>query len=131
MTKSLAKAGVKVVADYSGAPKGDNWDVWLVEHFDWSPEYPYSVVFREFFGKDGGFRKMPEDAAFDAMSKKLLAETDKPKLEKLTAQMNRYVHDQANVVFLYAPSKLYAVSNRVNFVPYKTWMLELAETTVK
>ena len=131
MSKSLAKAGVKVVADYSGAPKGDAWDVWLVEHFDWSPEYPYGVVFREFFGKDGGFRKMPEDAEFAALGAKMLAEKDKGKLEKLTAQMNRYVHDQANVVFLYAPSKLYAVSNRVNFVPYKTWMLELAETTVK
>lgn len=30
----------------------------------------------------------------------MLAEKDKAKLEKLTAQMNRYVHDQANVVFL-------------------------------
>ncbi len=131
MTVGLAKAGIKVVADYSGAPKGDNWDVWLVEHFDWSPEYPYGVVFREFFGKDGGFRKMPEDAAFNTLSQKLVAETDQRKLEKLTAEMNRYIHDQANVVFLYAPSKLYAVSNRVNFVPYKTWMLELAETSVK
>ena len=131
MTKSMAKAGVKVVADYSGAPKGDNWDVWLVEHFDWSPETPYGVVFREFFGKDGGFRKMPEDAGFEALAKKLLAATEKPAQEKVTAEMNRYVHDQANVVFLYAPSKLYAVSNRVNFVPYKTWMLELAETSVK
>ena len=131
MTRSLAKAGVKVVADYSGAPKGDNWDVWLVEHFDWSPEYPYGVVFREFFGKDGGFRKMPEDPGFEALAKKLLAEKDKGKQEKVTAEMNRYIHDQANVLFLYAPTKLYAVSNRVNFVPYKTWMLELAETTVK
>ena len=131
MTKSLAKAGVKVVADYSGTPKGDNWDVLLVEHFDWSPEFPYGVVFREFFGNDGGLRKMPEDAVFDAMGKKLVAETNMPKMEKLTAQMNRYIHDQANVLFLYAPSKLYAVSNRVNFVPYKTWMLELADTTVK
>ena len=131
MTKSMAKAGVAVVADYSGAPKGDNWDVWLVEHFDWSPETPYGVVFREFFGKDGGFRKMPEDAGFEALGKKLLAATEKPAQEKVTAEINRYVHDQANVVFLYAPSKLYAVSNRVNFVPYKTWMLELAETTVK
>ena len=89
MTKSLAKAGVKVVAEYAAAPKGDNWDVWLVEHFDWSPEYPYGVVFREFFGKDGGFRKMPEDAEFNAMSAKLLAETDKSKLERLTAQIDR------------------------------------------
>ena len=131
LTASLAKAGVAVKADYSGAPKGDAWDVWLVEHFDWSPEYPYGVVFREYFGKDGGFRKMPEDAAFNDLGKKILAEKDKAKLEKLTTEMNRYVHDQANVVFLYAPSKLYAVSNRVNFVPYKTWMLELAETTMK
>ena len=131
MTASLAKAGITVKADYSGAPKGDAWDVWLVEHFDWSPEYPYGVVFREFFGKDGGFRKMPEDPGFNDLGTKLLAEKDKPKLEKLTAEMNRYIHDQANVVFLYAPSKLYAVSNRVNFVPYKTWMLELAETTMK
>ena len=131
MTASLAKAGVAVKAEYSDKPKGDAWDVWLVEHFDWSPEYPYGVVFREFFGKDGGFRKMPEDVAFDDMGTKMLAEKDKGKLEKLTAGMNRYIHDQANVVFLYAPSKLYAVSNRVNFVPYKTWMLELAETTMK
>ena len=131
LTASLAKAGVAVKADYSGAPKGDAWDVWLVEHFDWSPEYPYGVVFREYFGKDGGFRKMPEDTAFNEMGKKMLAEKDKAKLEKLTAEMNRYVHDQANVVFLYAPTKLYAVSNRVNFVPYKTWMLELAETSMK
>lgn len=131
MAKGLAKAGVKVNADYSGTPKGDNWDVWLVEHFDWSPEYPYGVVFREFFGKDGGFRKSDEDAAFEAMGTKILAATDKAEVEKLTKEMNRYVYDQANVVFLYAPSKLYAVSNRIDFVPYKTWMLELAETTVK
>ena len=131
LTASLAKAGVAVKAEYAAAPKGDNWDVWLVEHFDWSPEYPYGVVFREFFGKDGGFRKMPEDAAFNALSQKILAERDKGKLEKLTAQMNRYIHDEANVLFLYAPSKLYAVSHRVNFVPYKSWMFELAETTVK
>ncbi|MBA2723525.1 MAG: ABC transporter substrate-binding protein [Methylibium sp.] len=131
MAASLEKAGVKVTADYSGTPKGDGWDVWLVEHFDWSPEYPYGVVFREFFAKDGGFRKMPEDPKFEAMGKAILAEKSKANLEKKTAELNRYVHEQANVVFLYAPSKLYAVSNRVDFVPFKTWMLELAETTVK
>ena len=131
MTKSLAAAGIKVNADYSGAPKGDNWDIWLVEHFDWSPEYPYGVVFREFFGKDGGFRKMPEDAQFQALGAKILATKDKAGQEKLTKQMDRYVHDQANVVFLYAPSKLYAVSNRTNFVPYKTTMFEPAETSRK
>ena len=131
MKASLEKAGVGLTVNYAGAPKGDDWDVWLVEHFDWSPEYPYGVVFREFFGKDGGFRKMPEDAGFNALGVKILAQRDKTQVENLTAQMDRYVHDQANVVFLYAPSKLYGVSNRVDFVPYKTTMLELAETKLK
>ena len=131
MKASLEKAGVGLTVNYAGAPKGEDWDVWLVEHFDWSPEYPYGVVFREFFGKDGGFRKMPEDAGFNALGVKILAQRDKTQVENLTAQMDRYVHDQANVVFLYAPSKLYGVSNRVDFVPYKTTMLELAETKLK
>jgi len=29
--------------------------------------YPAGVVHCEFFGKDGAFRAMPEDAKFDAM----------------------------------------------------------------
>ncbi len=132
LTKSMAAAGVKVVADYSGKPKGDTgWDLWLVEHFDWSPDYSYGVVSREFFGKDGGFRKMPEDPQFEALGAKIVATPDPAAQKKLVMQMDRYIHDQANVLFLYAPSKLYAVSNRVNFVPYRTTMLELAETTLK
>jgi peptide/nickel transport system substrate-binding protein len=132
LSKNLAASGVKVVADYSGAPKeGAKWDLWLVEHFDWSPEHPYGVVFREFFGKDGGFRKMPVDAKFEAMGSKIAGNPDPEAQEKVTKEMDRYVHDQANALFLYAPSKLYAVSNRVDFVPYRTTMLELAETKLK
>ena len=129
--KSLAASGVTVKTELTGAPKGDNWDLWLVEHFDWSPEYPYGVVFREFFGKDGGFRKMPEDSKFTAMGAEMMKTTDKAKQEALTKQMDRHVHDTAPVLFLYAPSKLYAVSNRVNFTPYKTWMFEPAEASRK
>ena len=132
LTTSMAAAGVKVVADYTGKPKADgSWDLWLVEHFDWSPDYSYGVVSREFFGKDGGFRKMPEDPKFEALGAKIVATPDPVAQKKLVMQMDRYIHDQANVLFLYAPSKLFAVSNRVNFVPYRTTMLELAETTLK
>ena len=127
IVKSLAAAGVKATVDTSG--KGDNWDIKLVEHFDWSPDYAYGVVFREFFGKDGGFRSMPEDPQFEALGQKIV--NNPTKQEGFTKQMDRYVHDQANVLFLYAPSKLYAVSNRVNFTAYRSTVLELAETTLK
>jgi peptide/nickel transport system substrate-binding protein len=40
------------------------------------------------------------------------------------------VHDQADVLFLYSPAVVFAVSNRVHFTPYDTFMLELAETGV-
>ena len=127
IVKSLAAAGVKATVDTSG--KGDNWDIKLVEHFDWSPDYAYGVVFREFFGKDGGFRSMPEDPQFEALGQKIV--NNPTKQEGFTKQMDRYVHDQANVLFLYAPSKLYAVSNRVNFTAYRSTVLELAETTLR
>jgi len=130
IAKSLGSVGLQVTPVYTGAPKDDNWDIWLVEHFDWSPEYPAGVVYREFFGKDGGFRKMQEDPAFERMYARITATTDKAQQEALVRQMERYVYDQANVLFLYAPAKLYGVSKRVNFVPYKTTMLELAETGV-
>ena len=127
IVKSLAASGVKASVETTG--KGDNWDIKLVEHFDWSPDYAYGVVFREFFGKDGGFRSMPEDPQFEALAQKIVSNPTKQ--EGLTKQMDRYVHDQANVLFLYAPSKLYAVSNRVNFTPYRSTVLELAETSLK
>ncbi len=130
IAKNLASVGVQVTPVYTGAPLDDNWDLWLVEHFDWSPEYPVGVVYREFFGKDGGFRKMKEDPAFERMYARITGTTDKAQQEALVRQMEQYVYDQANVLFLYAPAKLYAVSKRVNFVPYKTTMLELAETAV-
>ncbi len=130
ISKNLQSVGMRVKPVWADAPKGDTWDLWLVAHFDWSPEFPAGVVHREFFAKDGGFRMMKEDPAFDQMYATLAATRDRAQQEKLVQQMEKYVYDQANVLFLYAPSKLYAVSNRVSFVPYKTTMLELAETAV-
>lgn len=130
ITKNLQSVGLKVRSVWADAPKGDEWDLWLIAHFDWSPGFPAGVVHREFFGKDGAFRMMKEDPAFEQMYATLVATREPAQQEKLIRQMEKYVYDQANVLFLYAPYKLYAASNRVNFVPYKTTMLELAETAL-
>ena len=85
----------------------------------------------EFFGRDGGYRKTKKvDPGFEQRYAKLLATTDEAQQEKLTQDLDKYVYDRADLLFLYAPAKLYAVSKRVNFVPYKTTMLELAETSL-
>lgn len=132
MAKSMEAAGIKVKTDWSGAPKeGSDWDIWLVEHFDWSPEYPMGVIFREFFGTGGGFLKASTAKEFEGLQTKVLATTTRKDQERLVKEVNKWVHDNASVVFLYSPSKLYAVSNKVDFVPYDTTVLELAETKWK
>jgi hypothetical protein len=44
--------------------------------------------------------------------------------------MERHTRDQAYFLFLYNPIKLYAVNKAVEFVPYFSTTLNLAETSV-
>lgn len=127
MTAQLAKVGLKTKM---GEAKGKDNDINLVWHFDWSPQFPVGVVHREFFGKDGAFRAMPEDPKFDEMFAKLLATPKTEDQESIVKEIEKYEYDQANVLFLYSPSTLFAVANRVSFQPFETFMLELAETRV-
>ena len=129
LAKDLAKVGLTVKADYDPATAKED-DIKLVFAFDWTSAFPVGVVHREFFGKDGAFRAMPVDAKFDSMYDALLKTTDEGKQEAQVRAIEDYVHDQADVLFLYSPATLYAVSDRVHFKPYDTFMLELAETGV-
>ena len=126
MIASLAKAGVAATA-YDG--KGDDWDINMIEHFDWSPAFAAGVVFREFFATGGGFLAS-DPSAFDALYAKALANPDPAAQSKVMSEMEQWAYDTAPAVFLASPNQLYAVSNRVNFTPYESWMLELAETSV-
>ena len=128
----LAKAGLSIRADYSKAdPDPEGWDIKLVWHFDWSPQYPVGVVHREFFGKSGAFRSAPEDEGFDRLYDKLLQTPHQPAQEEVVREVERYVFDSAKALFLFSPYSLVAVSGRVNFTIYDTCMSELAETTIR
>jgi len=130
LTECLAKVGLTLKADYSKTePEG--WDIKLVWHFDWSPQYPVGVVHREFFGKDGGFLSGPPDERFDALYAKLLKTPHQPAQEAAVREIERYMFDEAKAVFLISPSNLFAVSDRVDFVAYDTCMSELAETSIR
>lgn len=86
---------------------------------------------REFFGKGGILRQGPEDPTFDALYEKLLHTTKQPAQEDVVRETERYIQDQAKCLFLFAPHRLFAVSNRTAFTPYDTCMSELAETRIK
>ena len=46
------------------------------------------------------------------------------------AEMEQWVADTVPAIPLASPNQLSAVSNRVTYVPYETWMAEFAETKV-
>ena len=124
MGEELQKVGITLKQVDAKDKKADLTLVW---HFDWSPEYPVGVVFREFFGKDGGFLEGADVTKFDEMADKVIATEDLKEQEKLVQQIDAYEHEQANVLYLYSPATLFAVSNRTVFTPYDTFMFEGAE----
>lgn len=51
-------------------------------------------------------------------------------MRRLMQQMERHTRDHAYFLFLYNPIRLYAVNKAVEFVPYASTVLKLAETSV-
>jgi hypothetical protein len=55
---------------------------------------------------------------------------DQERQQEVIRQMERHTRDQAYFLFLYNPIALYAVNKAVEFVPYVSTILNLAETRV-
>ncbi len=106
-------------------------DMTLVWHFDWSPEYPVGVVYREFFGTGGGFLEGADTTEFDKLADKVIATEDPAAQAKAVAAIEAYEHEQANVLFLYSPATIFAVSNRTLFTPSDTFMFDGATIKLK
>ena len=60
----------------------------------------------------------------------VLRAVDREQQEALIRQMERHTREQAYFLFLYNPITLYAVNKAVDFVPYVSTRLNLAETSV-
>lgn len=128
LAKQFGEVGIDAQVKV-GEPEGD-WDVWLVEHFDWSPEFPSGVVHREYFGDSGGFRRMDVDSEVQGQIEALRSTPDHVEQDRLTQQLEQTIYDNALGLFLFAPFKLYGVADHVYFEPYESTVLELAETHV-
>ena len=130
IASSLQRVGLTVRPVAGAGDPPEDWDIQIVWHFDWSPQYPVGVVHREFFGSNGALRASPEDERFDALYARLLRTPHQPEQEEIVREVERYVYDEAKALFLFSPYTLSAVSNRVEFTPYDTCMSELAETKI-
>jgi len=60
----------------------------------------------------------------------VLGTVDQERQQQAIRQMERHTRDQAYFLFLYNPIQLIAVNKAVEFVPYVSTLLKLAETSV-
>ena len=104
------------------------WDVALAGQTDWV-QFPAFDFYRQVV-LDGPMVWMTEDPELRRLYEETLRTLDQEKQSRLLRQMERRVSEQAYFLFLYQPVQLFAVSKDVEFAPYVTGYLNLAETSV-
>jgi peptide/nickel transport system substrate-binding protein len=104
------------------------WDIALTSWRDvvnFPVFHPYHV-----FALDGPSDWVIEAPELQRLYAQVLRTVDQERQLEVLRQMERYTRDQAYFLFLYNPIKLYAVNKAVEFVPYVSTTLNLAETSV-
>jgi ABC-type transport system substrate-binding protein len=104
------------------------WDIALATSQD-PANFPV-FEFYHTFALDGYLDWVLEQPELRRLYDQVLRTVDREKQRRLIQQMERHTHDQAYFLFLYNPIQLYAVNKAVEFVPYQTTILNLAETSV-
>ena len=105
------------------------FDVLLHAWIDLSAEAPPAFMHSYLYGEGGAFRTGPPVAQFDELLGRFVREIDAEKQTEISAEIDRFVYDEALSLFLVFPQALYAVNRNVKFVAHAT-TLELAETEV-
>ena len=115
-------------ADLDQPAEQQAWDIALTSWNDpvnFPAIHPYHV-----FALDGPYDWVLEEPELQQLYAQVLRTVDREQQQALIRQMERHTRDQAYFLFLYNPIKLYAVNKAVEFVPYVSTTLNLAETSV-
>jgi peptide/nickel transport system substrate-binding protein len=109
-------------------PEQQPWDIALTT---WTDVINFPVFeFYKTLALDGYASWVSEAPELRQLYDQVLRTVDQEQQQGLMRQMERHTHDQAYFLFLYNPIQLYAVNKAVEFVPYVTTILNLAETSV-
>jgi peptide/nickel transport system substrate-binding protein len=109
-------------------PEQQAWDIALNSWRD-AVNFPLFELYH-WLALGGSMDWVSEAPELQQLHEEAARTVDRVRQQELLRQMERHTHDQAYFLFLYNPIKLYAVNNAVEFVPYVTGTLILAETSV-
>ena len=118
-----------VLSHLDQPPERQSWDIALTsmhDHGDFSG--PFFLYHQ--FALDGFYDWVVEAPALRQLFEEVMSTVDQERQQQLVRQMERHTRDQAYFLFLYNPIQLFAVNTAVEFVPYVTTLLRLAETSV-
>jgi peptide/nickel transport system substrate-binding protein len=109
-------------------PEQYTWDIALTVTLD-VLNFPAFELYH-WFALEGPNDWVLEQPELRQLYEQVLRTVDREHQQTVIRQMERHTHDQAYFLFLYNPIQLYAVNKAVEFVPYVTTILKLAETSV-
>ena len=109
-------------------PEKQTWDIALTSYWD-DMNFPPYLYYTDLI-LDGYMDWVMEEPELRQLYEQVLGTVDREKQQTLIRRMERHTRNQAYLLFLYNPIKLYAVNKAVGFVPYVTTDLILAETAV-
>lgn len=97
-----------------------DWDLLVLSQGGQSADAPPLEQHRAFVGEAGEFRAGPPVPRFEQLYAKLVGQVSAAGLAAVSVEIDRFVSDDALVLFLCSPQALYAVNNHISFTPYRT-----------
>jgi glutathione transport system substrate-binding protein len=117
-----------VLSQMDQPPEQQIWDIALKSGAD-RGNFPV-YLFYYLHALDGYNDWVGEQTELRQLYEQALRTVDRDRQQTVIRQMEQHTRDQAYFLFLYNPIQLYAVNKAVEFVPYITGNLILAETGV-
>jgi peptide/nickel transport system substrate-binding protein len=119
-----------VLSHLDRPPAQQSWDIALTSYHDHG-DFTGPFFFYHQFAFDGHADWVVEEPELRRLFfEEVLGTVDREHQQQVIRQMERHTRDHAYFLFLYNPIQLFAVNKAVEFVPYVTTLLKLAETGV-
>ena len=105
------------------------WDISVCYNNDWNGHPGASHLIYPVLDASG-IRWCEYDPVYEKIWKDMAGTVDEAAQDEKMRQMEQYLYDRAYAIYIYSHMNLYAVNKEVNFVPQKSQMLRLKETSV-
>jgi ABC-type transport system substrate-binding protein len=119
-----------ILSHLDRSPEHQPWDIALTSNPAEDGDFTGPLFLYNIFALDGSSDWVVEEPELWRLFEQALSTVDQERQQQLVRQMERHTRDQAYFLFLYNPIQLFAVNKAVEFVPYVTTRLRLAETSV-